>query len=254
MKMSDVMPRVVQLRFDYTALDSDTRRFVEERAERIHNLARMTAAGIVQIGQYLTEVKARMPRRFLDWIEKEFSWSQPSAWRFMNVFEQFKLCNLNNLEIDVSALYLIAAPSTPEPVRQEAFRRAENGEAVTHAGTRALIERFAESGEIPDLAISLPQMIAERRRLEAPDSTPPPMSAAERAEQKRLRQEREANTARVAEVMGVIEAIDHIAQTPLSAMEIADQIDRWDTPDKDWHGKTKEASTRLRQLSKEFKL
>jgi Protein of unknown function (DUF3102) len=66
----------------------------------IHNLARMTAAGIVQIGQYLTEVKERLGHgRFLGWIEKEFAWSQPTAWRFMNVFEQFKLSNLNNLQI-----------------------------------------------------------------------------------------------------------------------------------------------------------
>jgi hypothetical protein len=34
------------------------------------------------------------------------------------------------LKIDVSALYLIAAPRTPEPVRAAAMSRAENGEAA----------------------------------------------------------------------------------------------------------------------------
>jgi hypothetical protein len=33
----------------------------------------------------------------------------------MHVYDQFKLRHLRNLEIDVSALYVIAAPSTPEP-------------------------------------------------------------------------------------------------------------------------------------------
>ncbi|HEY1495410.1 MAG TPA: DUF3102 domain-containing protein, partial [Candidatus Solibacter sp.] len=114
------MSQLAQLRFDYSALDADTRNYVQERTQKIHALARATAAAIVEIGRSLTDVKARLKHgQFLEWIEREFAWSQPSAWRFMNVFEQFKLSNLNNLEIDVSALYLIAAPSTPEALRAE---------------------------------------------------------------------------------------------------------------------------------------
>jgi hypothetical protein len=40
----------------------------------------------------------------------------------MAVHEAFKNVKLTNLEIDVSALYLIAAPSTPEPVVKEPHR------------------------------------------------------------------------------------------------------------------------------------
>ena len=54
---------------------------------------------------------------FLKWIKKEFGWTQPSAWAFMQVYKRFKLSNFDNLQIDVSALYRIAAPSTPEAVR-----------------------------------------------------------------------------------------------------------------------------------------
>jgi hypothetical protein len=71
---------------------------------------------------------------FLKWMALEFAWSQPTAWRFMNVAKQFTLSNLHNLEIDVSALYLIAAPKTPEPVRAKVIRRADQGEPVSHAG------------------------------------------------------------------------------------------------------------------------
>jgi hypothetical protein len=49
-----------RLRFDYSALESDTCRFVQDCAEKIHNPARMTAAAIVQIGQHLAEVKERI--------------------------------------------------------------------------------------------------------------------------------------------------------------------------------------------------
>jgi hypothetical protein len=48
--------------------------------------------------------------QFLEWIEREFAWSRQSAERFMKVYEWFKCNNLLLLEIDVSALYLIAAP------------------------------------------------------------------------------------------------------------------------------------------------
>jgi hypothetical protein len=68
----------------------------------------------VQIGQYLTEVKERLGHgKFLEWIEREFAWTYRTASSMMRVYERFKLENFSNLEIDVSALYLIAAPSTP---------------------------------------------------------------------------------------------------------------------------------------------
>ena len=93
--------------FDYKGLDASARGFVLERAESIHQLARRTAQGIVQIGQYLTEVRDRLGHgNFLPWVEQEFAWTRHTAERFMNVYDQFKLRNLRNLEIDVSALYL----------------------------------------------------------------------------------------------------------------------------------------------------
>jgi hypothetical protein len=41
----------------------------------------------------------------------------------MQVYDAFKNENFAHLSIDASALYLIAAPRTPEPVRQEAKPR-----------------------------------------------------------------------------------------------------------------------------------
>jgi hypothetical protein len=70
-------------------------------------------------------VKERLPHgQFLPWIEREFGWKQRTAYNFINVYENVKLANFANIDIDVSALYLIAAPSTPEPVRQQVITRA----------------------------------------------------------------------------------------------------------------------------------
>jgi hypothetical protein len=60
----------------------------------------------------------------------------------MQVYRRFKNRNFRDLTIDVSALYLITERSTPEPVANDALRRAENGEAVTHADPRALVQRW----------------------------------------------------------------------------------------------------------------
>ena len=80
-----------------------------------------------------------MPRKFLAWIETEFGWGRSTAENFMNVFQRVKLPNFGNLEIDVSALYLIAAPKTPEPVRAEVMRRAASGEAGSNTIPSAVI-------------------------------------------------------------------------------------------------------------------
>jgi hypothetical protein len=37
----------------------------------------------------------------------------------MHVYEEFKLVNFTDFAIDVSALYLIAAPKTPDPAPLE---------------------------------------------------------------------------------------------------------------------------------------
>jgi hypothetical protein len=44
----------------------------------------------------------------------------------MQVYEACKSGTVHDLDIDVSALYLIAAPKTPEPVRKEIIERAHD--------------------------------------------------------------------------------------------------------------------------------
>ena len=56
-----------------------------------------------------------------------------------------------NLNLDVSALYLIAAPKTPEPVRQEIIKRAEAGEPMTKTKAVAVLETYkAQAKQVSD--------------------------------------------------------------------------------------------------------
>lgn len=155
----------VQLHFDYDALDADTRAFVQERAAEIHQLARATAAGIVRIGQRLTEVKARLKHgQFLEWIEREFAWGRTSAWGFMQVYDKFKCSDFEHMEIDASAMFLIAAPSTPEAVRQEAIKVAVSGEHVSHGTVKAVIAEYNKTGDADEAVGQIFRAVADAKK------------------------------------------------------------------------------------------
>lgn len=125
--------------FDYTALDTETRIVVQQRTTEIKALMKRAASDIIEIGQKLIEVKERLGHGDWEpWLKTEFDWSYPTAARFMQVGRAFN----QSYQIDnfaPSALYLLAAPSTPESARLEALERAEQGEPITHSTAKAIV-------------------------------------------------------------------------------------------------------------------
>ncbi len=144
--------------FDYAALDTATSLLVRERTDEIKALMRRSAEDIIAIGRKLAEVKARLDHgRFLDWLDAEFGWRRSTAYRFMHVADAFaavETCQIGKFA--PSALYLLAAPSTPETVRAEALERAAAGEAITCSQARDLLARHLvfplTVGDPPELA------------------------------------------------------------------------------------------------------
>lgn len=95
---------------------------------------RRTAQDIIEIGQKLIDVKQHLGHgKFGLWLRLEFEWTDRTARQFMRVAEAFKSENFSDLDFAPSALYLLAAPSTPDEVRREALERAYQGESITHA-------------------------------------------------------------------------------------------------------------------------
>lgn len=125
--------------FDYGQLDVETRIVVQQRASEIKTLMKRTAQDIIEIGGKLLDVKEKLNHgEFGVWLDKEFGWSQGTARRYMSV-----ALNIGQIDhgdrFDAKALYLLAAPSTPEPARIEAIQRAEAGEAITHSVARGIV-------------------------------------------------------------------------------------------------------------------
>lgn len=135
--------------FDYSQLEEETSVFVREQTEEIRGLMRRTAQGIVDIGQKLLDIKEKLGHgNFLNWLKKEFDWSEQTALRFMQVAKQFKSNNLLDLEIAPSALYILSAPSTPDSVREEALFRAEAGEKITYKVVKDIKQKHQPTSKV----------------------------------------------------------------------------------------------------------
>lgn len=135
--------------FDYNALDSETRIVVKQRTSEIRGLMRRAAQDIIDIGQKLIEVKEQLPHgQFGGWLETEFQWGVHTARNFMRVTETFSEKEKISL-FAPSALYLLAAPSTPEAARQEAIARAESGEHITHTVSKQIVAEHKRSTPAP---------------------------------------------------------------------------------------------------------
>jgi hypothetical protein len=113
-----------------------------QRAQAIRTLGKRTIANVIEIGYHLTEAKTDCGHGvFLSWLNREFGWSYKQAERFMQVYSVMgKFDNLSNLDVPISALYLLASPSTPEAIRQEVIERAERGEKFSVAEIKAAVE------------------------------------------------------------------------------------------------------------------
>ena len=147
--MNDLVPELLQPagyiyscdRFDYSRLDAQIRTLAQTRADEIKRLMKQTAYNIIQIGQKLLEMKECLGHGYFGrWLRAEFEWSQDTANRFINVAKHLgEIPQIAEFDIAPSALYLLAAPSTPDAARDIALERAARGESITHKAAKAIV-------------------------------------------------------------------------------------------------------------------
>jgi len=110
-------------------------------ARHIQRLGRRVVDDIIQIGRRLHDAKRRAGHgQFLCWLGAEFGWSERTAERFMSVHALAgKIDNLADLELPISALYLLAAPSVPDQALWQAAARAGMGAGLSIADVKVII-------------------------------------------------------------------------------------------------------------------
>lgn len=128
--------------FDYEILESQERIVVQQRTGEIRERLQRSAQDIWEIGQKLADVRSRLKHgQFDTWLKAEFGWSRRTAYNFINVYEAFpERANFAQINIATSALYLLAAPSTSQELRDEVLQRAKEGEPVTYKEIRQVIK------------------------------------------------------------------------------------------------------------------
>jgi Protein of unknown function (DUF3102) len=132
---ADVAPR-------QTIVEPGSTADLAEHAAAIKALGRRVAADIVEIGRRLTEAKGIAGHgNWLPWLKREFGWTDDTALNFTRVYEMSKSRNFRDLNIGVSSLYLLAAPSTPQAARNEVVARAEAGETLSHKTVKATVAK-----------------------------------------------------------------------------------------------------------------
>jgi hypothetical protein len=112
-----------------------------EHADEIRRLGKQTVENIIEIGARLTECKHICGHgNWLPWLEREFGWEETTAQRFMRVHALAQSKSGNLPDLPVSAIYLLAAPSTPQAARSEIIERAKTGTPVLVAEVKAIID------------------------------------------------------------------------------------------------------------------
>lgn len=136
--------------FDYTSLDAETSRFVQQQTGEIRALMKRTAQDIFELGQKLINVKQILGHgRFGDWLKAEFGWGEWTARKFMQVAQEFASVEFTDLQIAPSALYLVAGSSTPDAAKAEVFARAASGEPITRKVAQAIKQKYTTPSTKP---------------------------------------------------------------------------------------------------------
>lgn len=129
------------LAYDYTQItDSDTRTLARRAAQDIKPRLRRAAQDIVVIGQRLAEVQAKLEHgQWTPWLETEFDMTYRTAVNFIRVAERFSGKSEMISDLTPTALYALAAPSTPDDAIVEVEQRIEAGKPPTVAETKQII-------------------------------------------------------------------------------------------------------------------
>ena len=146
------------LTFDYDSLPKKDIQFVKQTTREVSLLLERSTGDIIAIGQKLVEMKNRLGHgHWRAWLQTQWPLDISLANRWMNVAR--KCGQFPHLKIPRSTLYLLAANSTPDTLREEFVRRVEAGEPLlTHAELKAGIgsNRPEPSGSTQNAARNMP--------------------------------------------------------------------------------------------------
>jgi len=139
--------------FDYGTLDPESRIVVQQEDKEFDHNMGDAGTSFIRACHNLRRIHEALKYKrpgFVQYCESKPGLSQKTAWKMLNVAEML-VENTNIPGASKEALYLLAAPSTPEAARLEAIERASNGEAITHAAAKAIVEDHRQESSAQSL-------------------------------------------------------------------------------------------------------
>ncbi|AWN39845.1 DUF3102 domain-containing protein [Methylobacterium durans] len=134
-------PNSAPHKFSYDGMDPESATRLQALTNDIRKLTRTTSEIIFEIGERLGTAKGIV--RHGEWgsyLEREFGWTERTAQRFMNVHETFRDKSDIVSVLGPTALYLLAAPSVPQTVRDSVEVRLQQGERLSIREVKQLID------------------------------------------------------------------------------------------------------------------
>lgn len=157
--------------FDYNQLDAGTREIVKiadgEFDRNMENASVNFIDACKNLKQIHEALKYKRPG-FEEWRHTKPGLSHGTAWKMLNVAGMLSEYD-NILPNSKEALYLLAAPSTPEEARTEILERAESGETILYTQVKQTIDEYKKP--IPNgWTEGLPELVNNNAPLFANDT------------------------------------------------------------------------------------
>ncbi len=172
-----ISPSVIHvddLAYDYTQItDPNLRTLAQRAAEEIKPRLRRATEDILTIGNRLATVRQYLPHgQWMDWLDTEFEMGDETARHFINVATRFsdKYQKFGNLK--PSALYALAAPSTPDDAIAEVETHLANGYIPTVAETKTIIAQAKAPSYSAAAESSLAHLVGRTTEPQASASVP----------------------------------------------------------------------------------
>lgn len=129
---------------------------VNAKLARFEKMLGQAQKEAVEIGKELTGFRAFIQENSIEggfdgWLRNSFRWSRSQAYRLIDVGERYSECpNLGHY--DTSALYLLAAPGTPETATEEAKTLVEQGGFVDYTTASEIVDKHKSVSAEPPYA------------------------------------------------------------------------------------------------------
>lgn len=143
--------------YDYSQIaDANMRTLAQRAADEIKPRLRRATEDILIIGQRLAVVRQYLPHgQWMAWVEAEFGMDYQTAHNFTRVADRFGDKSINFINLKPSALYMLAAPSTPDEAIAEVESLVTNGYTPTVAETKQIITTV-RAGLVPAPVVPAP--------------------------------------------------------------------------------------------------